>query len=285
LLTTDSHFVIGYLHTRGGQPCQDYVEAATMPGDAAYAIVADGCSTGGRTDVGARVLTLATAEAIRVHWNTRRNTQDVEALSQIELQQRLKIASAMTTLGCTTDDMQATCLYVYMSTAGGFAHIRGDGVFAMVMHDGTIYMARYSWANNSPVYLVYAEDDYTKFIRLHGNDISKPRMTGEFWDYHPGKGFSQRGITHYTLGQGIGGITVPFHTQGVRYAAVFTDGAEKIEGIDWKDAVVQLLSFKTSAGEFATRRMKRVVEDAQKSGKGPLDDIGYAVIRVAPQEA
>jgi len=54
----------------------------------------------------------------------------------------------------------------------------------------------------------------------------------------------------------------------------------QIDGVDWKDAVVQFLAFKNTAGEFAKRRMIRGIKDANKKGRGPFDDISYAVIGV-----
>ena len=68
--TTDSVFAIGASHVATGKACQDYTLSRASD-TYAYAIVSDGCSSGGMTDVGARVLALATATAIRATNDTR----------------------------------------------------------------------------------------------------------------------------------------------------------------------------------------------------------------------
>jgi hypothetical protein len=85
----------------------------------------------------------------------------------------------------------------------------------------------------------------------------------------------------------------------IEYIAVFSDGICQIDGgsiqsitkgpdapflergyLDWRDAVTALLDFKTNHGEFAKRRMVRAIKDSLGYGRGPQDDISYAVIRI-----
>jgi len=130
----------------------------------------------------------------------------------------------------------------------------------------------------------HAEDNHSAFIVAQGGDLGAIKFEVESWDNIPGFDFKKLNSNGIKLGDGIGGITLPITeqnlTDGLEYVAVFSDGVTQIEGQDWKDAVVQLLAFKGVAGEFAKRRMIRHIKDSQKAGKGPMDDIGYAVIRV-----
>ena len=90
-----------------------------------------------------------------------------------------------------------------------------------------------------------------------------------------------------SLAEGIGAVTIPIRPEelgDLEFLAVFSDGVTQIDGLDWKDAVVQLLAFKTTEGEFAKRRMIRLIKDAQAKGKGPVDDIAYAVVRIIQEE-
>jgi hypothetical protein len=282
---TDSYFAIGYSHLTGGKPCQDYATAALLPEGAAYAIVADGCSTGGQTDVGARILALSTAQAIREHWSTTRTTQEVAAVERITLQQRMVATTAQSVLGCDSSDMLSTCLYAYLAPAGGFVHIQGDGVVAWQHMDGRITMTRLDWADNAPFYPVYANDGYAEFVRYHGGNVDANRLTSETWEYRPDGSCEPTDNRDYTLGEGIRGTSLFLPADDLRVVAVFTDGVTQIESVDWKDAVVQLLSFKATRGAFAKRRMMRVVKDARQLGNGPLDDLAYAVIYVESEEA
>ncbi|MDO8754959.1 MAG: hypothetical protein Q7J80_13765, partial [Anaerolineales bacterium] len=70
----------------------------------------------------------------------------------------------------------------------------------------------------------------------------------------------------------------------LEFVAVFSDGATQVDELDWKDVVVQSMAFKTAEGEFAKRRMSRLIQDSQKTGRGPIDDISYAVTRIIHEE-
>ncbi|MFY9457834.1 MAG: protein phosphatase 2C domain-containing protein [Candidatus Spechtbacterales bacterium] len=279
---TDSYFHIGHQHLNSGKPCQDYATSATY-NDAAFAIVSDGCSSGGKTDVGARILALATASAICEHWTTVRTVREDTVPLEISIRQRLTMAGTRKTLGLSRQDMLATCLYQYLTPCGGFVHLQGDGVFAYKKRSGHIYMCRYEWADNKPLYLAYAEDYFAGFIKDHGGDVNAARLAKQYWEYTPDGKFSQLPSEEVTLGEAIHGITIRLSADELRdvsFSAVFSDGVTQIDSLDWKEAVVELLAFKTIEGEFAKRRMIRAIKDAQKNGKGPADDIAYAVVRV-----
>ncbi len=282
--TTDCYFHIGQTHLNRGRPCQDYAIADVHEG-AAFAIVADGCSTGAKTDVGARVLALSTAAAIREHWSTNLTVQvDVVPL-EIKVRQRVVMTGSQEILGLSQQDMLSTCVYQYVTPNGGYTHIQGDGVTVCRERSGSIWVCRYEWMDNKPFYPFYAKDHFAGFILNHGGNINAKRLTKECWKYNPDKGFEQLPGEEIALGEGVDGIVVPItagQLENMNCFAVFTDGVAQIEGLDWKEAVVQLLAFKTIEGEFAKRRMIRVIKDAQKIGKGPQDDIAYAVILVVP---
>ena len=281
---TDSHFLIGYAHLTGGKPCQDFALTG-VDGMAAYAIVSDGCSTGGLTDVGSRLLVLSTASAIREHWAANRLVGANTPL-EIGVRQKLVIAASKQMLRLITDDMLATCAYSYIAPEGGYIHLQGDGVVAFRLLDGRTILHRYEWANNTPLYPAYADDNFRRFIAAHGGDLTAQLLTCERWEHLNGT-FNQLDSESYTLSEGIRGITIPLDAETITnldLIAVFSDGASQVENVDWKDAALQLLAFKSTEGEFAKRRLNRFVKDAAKAGRGPLDDIAYAVIRLVKEE-
>jgi hypothetical protein len=280
----DSHFTIGRNHLNNGKPCQDYATAADLPGGGAYAIVSDGCSTGGETDVGSRILTLSTAQAIREHWSTSRTTHTPGTTDHIAVRQRVVSAAACSVLGCQPSDMYATCIYIYASRDGGFAHIQGDGVVAWKYTDGRVGMVRYDWANNMPFYPAYADDNYRQFIDVSGGDINTLRVTSQTWEQSaPEADLVHVDSRSYSLGQGIRGLTIPL-PPGVRFFGVFTDGVTLVQEWDWKAVVTELLDFPTTKGAFAKRQLIWFVRDTQGIGKGPFDDLAYAVIDLEGEE-
>ncbi|MFC1622687.1 protein phosphatase 2C domain-containing protein [Patescibacteria group bacterium] len=282
-LHTDHYFHIGSAHLTSGKPCQDYAVSGVQD-NVALAIVSDGCSTGRHTDVGSRILTLSTATAIREHWLTKRNACDKTVPQEISLCQNIVLFGIKQTLGLNTNDMLATCLYAYVSPIGGFIHIQGDGVIALKYRDGNILMSRFEWQNNTPYYPAYHSEDLENFIKDHGDDLNANCLIRENCTQETDSNFSESNVEEYTLRQGIQGININLSSDllfnDVEFIAIFSDGITQIDKTDWKDAVSKFMAFKNTTGEFVKRRIIRGIKDVQKFGKGPIDDVSCAIIRV-----
>jgi len=283
-LFTDDHFLIGAMHLTSGKPCQDYAISGSF-GGIAYAIVSDGCSSAGLTDMGARLITHSAARAICGHWSVSGDIVSASAPQEIEIDQEIVLGGIRQTLGLLPQDMLATCAYACVGAEGGFVHVRGDGVVAFVEKDGGLMLLRYDWANNTPFYPAYlAENLLPTFISAHGGDPDAPALTETVWT-KDASGKSSETSRRYSLKAGIAGAMLPISRERLEklsFVAIFSDGVTQVENIDWRDAAVQLLSFKSVGGLFAKRRMIRFVQTSHASGKGPIDDIAYAVIRIAP---
>ena len=277
----DDYFHIGQMHLGSGKPCQDYSFSGVY-GDAAFAIVSDGCSAGRHTDVGARVIALSTVNAIQ-QWLKAANVP-INKLSQLVTEQHnYAILKSHEAFNLQLSDMLATCLYVCLTPMGGLVGVQGDGVIAKVYRDGSITLAAYQWDNNTPLYSAYTADNYNSFIKVHGDDLNLSPLQVEY-HHHNALGDIQINPQSISLGEAIKGVTQKISGDEVKelsFLVVFTDGVMQVEGIHWKDAVIQLLAFKNVEGEFAKRRMIRFIKDSKTEGKkGPLDDISYAVIRI-----
>ncbi len=278
----DHYFHSGVLHTGNGKPCQDYAISGNF-GEAAFGIVSDGCSSGGNTDVGSRLISLATASAIREHWKTAPKM----ATQEIDFRRRVLTLGIRQLLGLETKDMLATCLYIYLTPRGGFAHVAGDGVIAFLNKKGDINMSCFEWNKNMPFYPAYAEDHYKSFVDAHGGDSTTGAFTQEDWQFSSEEEYKAGDKIFYSIEDGIRGITFPVSAKTISdlaYIAVFTDGVMQIDNIDWKSAVKELTSFKSLTGEFAKRRMIRFIQNSRENGKGPIDDIAYSVIRISDSE-
>ena len=284
IFSTDHYFQIGHAHYTAGKPCQDHALSRSN-GSVACAIVSDGCSSGGNTDVGARVLTLGTLQAIRDHARAPNGTLASAEVSITARQQQI-ISAARPILGLEQNDMLATCAYVYLTGEGGLVRVHGDGVVAWKYHNGDVSMRRYDWAGNMPFYPSYEGPDLDAFVRYHGDDTQAMRLTEQAIVRRANGSYDCFASIGHSLAQGIAGISIeisPAHLAQLEYIAVFTDGVTQIDGVDWRCAVSDFLSFKSTAGEFAKRRMIRGIRDMQKIGKGPIDDISYAVVRIQPE--
>lgn len=282
-LYTDHYFHIGGMHLNSGKPCQDYAISGVHD-DVALAVISDGCSTGRHTDVGSRVLALSTATAIREHWIVNRNTLGKTVSQEVNLQQKIVLAGVRQTLGLLSSDMLATCIYAYISPKGGIVHVQGDGVVALKYRDGRISLSNFEWENNTPYYPAYQGDGLQNFIKAHGDDLSVMCLSEEKITTEVGIDFPESQYQHYMLKEGIRGITIDISAEvlssELEFIAIFSDGVTQIDSLDWREAVLEFLSFKNVRGEFAKRRMIRGIKDSKKIGKGPSDDISCAVVRI-----
>jgi hypothetical protein len=287
-LTSDGHFLVGKIHINSGKPCQDHALYGNVEDGAVCAIVADGCSTGKNTDMGARVLTFATRKAIHDEWLRSRRSFDSDLPSRIGVSQLACMGAAKSILNLDPLDSLATCGYTFISPEGGFVHIHGDGAFALKYRDGSIAMTHFEWENNMPSYPAYGNDGYRDFIKVHGDDISADRLALENLTFSSEGDETSSTVQKIALGEAVRGtnkLITAEELKEIEFIAVFSDGVSQVEGVSWQQAVKDLLAFKVKAGEFAKRRLIRFVDLARKNGGvGPLDDISYAVVCIYKEE-
>ncbi len=282
ILGMDHYFHIGHAHLSAGKPCQDY---AWSEGNEASAItiVADGCSSGTHTDIGARLLTLATARALR----ERPFQHDPQWLVAVKTRRNEILAHTVSALAIPTQSLLSTCLFGAFTSEGGVVHVEGDGVVALKYRD-RIDLFLFEWKDNRPFYPAYGSDDRKRFIADHGNDVAAKRFHEEYVTCFSDGSYSEAVAYEHSLAEGMAGMTLylPSATQEteLEYVAVLTDGVTQIDRVDWREAVVSFLSFKSACGAFAKRRMHSGIREAEKTGKGPMDDIGYAVVRFGTNE-
>jgi hypothetical protein len=281
----DHAFHIGEKHLRQGKPCQDYALSGTLSECISYAIVSDGCSSGGLTDIGSRLVVLATERAIR------------ESVLYGELSaQRINVArdayieTFRRTLGLKADDMYATSLWALMTEDTVLAHAAGDGVVALVRKSVDYpYTFELVWDNNTPYYPSYhlAGQD-NGFAHAHKDSGTPLTLTIEDTAPTGMGGIPDGSIRELTLKEGMAGITIdlsrsdPAFVTPVLGVALFSDGVSQVDGLETREVVKSLLAFKSTTGQFFTRRMNRFLQDVKRIGRGPIDDIAGAVIHIEP---
>lgn len=285
MIYADEYYHIGVMHRGKGNPCQDHA-LAYVDEAMAFGAIADGCSQGGHTDVGARIINYATLQALkRCELD---DEADVARVARcVQARRMASVSKVQKELGLRGTDLIATNLYAYVSPQMALVHVVGDGVVAMVDRDGNIDVRRFLWADNAPYYPFYDLSQKQQFIQFHGNNLLAGRLTEERWhiDY-VGLKTHVATIVH-TLMQGMEGVVIDLFEEqknkALTFVAVFSDGVEQVDGIDWLDAVVQCLAYKQTAGMFVKRRMMRFIKEISKIYKGPQDDMACATIHI-PQD-
>lgn len=290
---TDHYFCIGHDHLMTGKPCQDYAFSG-VSGRVAVAVVSDGCSTGGETDVGARVVARSTTSVILKSRLVIEQPDWQIVPTDLHMRQQIHFATARETLGLRTNDLVATCLTVILTPYAGVVCVQGDGVAAVVYTDGTMEVHQFDWkgkgANGmevgAPFYPSYGQEGAVQFLReFHGGNILVERPIHQVWHVSANGEFQQQEPIAHVFRDVMDGVAIPIDREkfiggNIRCVAVFSDGVMQVDGVDWKDAVLCFLAFKQMAGQFVTRRMMRQVKIWQKTGKGPLDDLACAAVHV-----
>jgi len=281
-LKTDHSFHIGEQHLKTGKPCQDYALSGMLNDELAYAIVSDGCSSGGMTDIGARLMCLATKQALIDHGiDTDTQLQTIITARDTILKQYQQ------TLGLDTRDLLATSMWAVAHKDWVFAHVTGDGV-VVIKHKYDHIVHQLSWDKNMPYYPAYRIGDLNDSYRTAQTEAT-PFSHIEQGLAPIGQGGVREGIARdLSLEEGIAGIVIDrgYDDYGDDYPGpiesitLFSDGIEQIDNVSYDDAAVGLTAFKSTSGQFATRRMNRFLQDTRKNGRGPQDDIAMATIHL-----
>ncbi len=277
-LHTDHTFRIGTHHQHQGLPCQDYARSGTLDTGGSYAIVSDGCSSGGNTDIGARLITLSMEQALRDGFGG--------SLELITQRMHGYLGATQRLLAVKDRDLLATLLTAVVHPSGvACVSLLGDGVIAYADDDvGDIFALKVEWADNMPFYPAYHGTLRDQFCAHHRENAAA--VTVEEWRITPTPYQYKNRTRTYSAFSGMDGIiwchdaTRGPENDGHRSIGLFSDGVLQVDGYSWQEVVGALMTFKQARGSFARRRMNRFLLDAKKRGTGPFDDIAMAVIHL-----
>jgi hypothetical protein len=146
---TDHAFLMGTSHAARATPCQDYCLSAVR-GEDAWAIVADGCSTGGNTELGARAWTQAAHNLLQEH---------SDVLDTPELETRVLHAAGPELDKLEHDDGYATLAILQKHGHQVRATFFGDGALLARHADGTVTLINSRYTFDAPRYLNYFRDE------------------------------------------------------------------------------------------------------------------------------
>jgi len=279
-IVVDAYFHIGEQHIRGGLPCEDYA-LAHRADHLAYLVVSDGCSSGGKTDVGARLLAHGFAQAVLAEaWRFREGEAHVY-LEHVRVRAELTLRGGMELLGLAPRDMLATSMLAVWAPEGVVMQIYGDGVVARRYRSGELHMSSFSWEGNTPFYPAYHLETPQSFIRAHGNDLAAPRLKEERVIVH--RDVCERETVMHSLQDGMAGIPIVMSEKEAKdliQVALFSDGVTQVEGVPWERVVQDFLAFRSPAGAFVKRRIMRQLQHYAREGAAVHDDVsGAALVR------
>jgi len=243
----DAFFAVGKTHT----VCQDYARAELDPDMRPYIVVCDGCSSSPDTDFGARLL--AAAAIHRMH-------ADPDAsLSSREEAILFRADATAGALGLPRTCLDATLLTATLASDGQVrVSMRGDGVVAGRLRDGTLVIHRVEHARGAPRYLSYDLDqDRLADYRAQFGDVSS---VASFSTHGPDRAWSPDTQFNDHPDDWV------FPADRFDLVVLLSDGASSfqrvvetstsrsLETVPLEDVVAQILDIKGFAGAFLKRR-------------------------------
>lgn len=266
----DGYFAIGKTHT----VCQDYVRHGVMPNGRAYVIVSDGCSGSKDTDIGARWLTLAMQNYIRLDIPT--NRDDWINFSIPAHYAASFCSQALFDQTC----LDATLLVAIETDTQILVYTMGDGVVAHRLRDGTWGYESHEFTSGAPYYPNYLNHSSRRHI--YQTDWNSPvvRSVGG----QNGEVSSSMPLSDYTHHERRGTPTV-FNKSDVDLVVLMTDGAcsfrKGLDPVPLAQVARQVLDVKVPTGEFMVRRAKRFLGNyCAANGWHHDDDFGVGAIFV-----
>jgi len=282
-----SRFVtIGGFHMLAGQLCEDYA-LATQPEDGvAIVAVADGCSGAhADTDIGARVICHAFAHVMADHPAARegRLRDDFDPM----------LESTMLQFAFTQDlsDYLATLVGIVATPRRASAILCGDGAIGVRFRDGRFELRTFAWRDDAPYYFMYRlEPDVREQMIARLSADCPGAVQGQVVEFTVGDdgvaSVVDRRAEAFTFDEFERGRRFDFapRRQQIEALAVFTDGIEKVGGVDAFQVVARLLARRdepaTSVGEHATSVLREFAE----RGNVPFDDLAFACIEFGADE-
>ncbi|MCP4352210.1 MAG: protein phosphatase 2C domain-containing protein [Desulfobacterales bacterium] len=231
--------------------CQDYVISGMTP--VPHVILADGCSSSDQTDTGARILT---------HLARQYLISRCDDLEQIDYKhagdwiiRRAEMIAQQ--LGLNRSALDATLMIAFIIGCQARIMVYGDGVIGLVDYKGRRSFLEISFTGNAPYYLSYKIDSHRDqlyrekyFMKQVGQDVVSPDSAVDFI-------FS---ASEYPIIIAASDGIVSF---------IDKTGAKA----DLNEIFGQFTAFKNLNGAFLKRRVKRAVQDYEKSGLSHYDDL------------
>jgi hypothetical protein len=262
----DTAILTGSRHTAAATPCQDYATAGTIPNGLTWGIIADGCSTGKDTDLGARAWALAAREVLKIF-------QDFDATAEELRHLIMETAAPMLSLLDNADGF-ATLGILQAQGKRVRATMFGDGVLIARHSDASITFINLMYTENAPFYLNYLR-------KPEGAEAWRATYGGQLLRVVTQRLDAAGALVEMKVSE------VPCETPWVWQADIDSDDIEMVMlatdgatdcGNGLLATIAQFAAVKNPAGEFIKRRVARLARDWQKSGHMPADDLAVAAI-------
>lgn len=262
-MQVDSKYVIGASHAEIG--CQDYTLHGTLPSEAPYAIVCDGCSSAPHSDIGARIQALLAFQFLRDNKDL-----DNEVFANI-LAERGKL------IGLRPECFAATLLTAVKVENGYFVQLFGDGCIFVKGKQSPLAFKSYEFKSGAPNYLIYSSDEK---MRKGYCDMYPPEVvvtTTTFYKDGP------RTTTETYTGFDETKRFIITYTDNIEYVGLASDGLTSFvdpfnQKADMNEIIQEFTAFPAFGKGFVQRRVNKALKKLKKKELKNLDDVSVGVI-------
>jgi hypothetical protein len=264
----DSAFVTGRSHQDSARPCQDYALSGSARG-MAWAIVSDGCSTGGHTDIGARLWSHAAQQILMAD---RELPQSLDALHGALQQHAAPLLQPF-----AAEDAYATLGIACSKGRQAHAALYGDGLVAALLRNGELHSWELHYELNAPRDLAYGRVDahlerWQALVR--GSELNLRVQ------HHDAAGALLHSSSHRFDAASYPGLWLGWErSEELQALLVCTDGVGSLPGQASYDTLRELLKIKNGTGQFMQRRLGAMARAWRKAqAKPPVDDLAAAAL-------
>lgn len=282
-MACDSATLVGGFHSRAGIPSDDCAIQGCNE-HAGWAVVSDGCSSGGdRTDFGSRLWALAVEADL-----SKPGSKLIAAMEKGgSLGASLAQIAPPLLPGLESDDLIATVAMVCATKQALWAAIAGDGVVAALYEDGTLDVIQHSFSKGAPFYPQFLMDA-TRMRSFISNSRSKGQLmkvertlvgaSGEVVD-------RSTEVIPIDSNQEFAGNSYVFNTMdpigngsGIVAAVAMTDGVDSISNRQGLAVVRELLQARMGRKDFLRERLGILGREWERARSYPDDDLSVAGI-------
>lgn len=252
---------------KGHAVCQDYAVSGMSP--VPYAFISDGCSSSLNSEIGAMLLCRMAAERSSVF----------SELDRFEQSILFRIKTIGSVLALKEESLDATLVGICVDEKIVNISAWGDGHIIFIKKNGNIHIISIAYESNAPFYLSYLESHRQK-IYIDRFGLMKKIISNSICSF--GSNIHETFLREDSLFERI---SIPVIAGDYACILVASDGLssfveKKEDGASQpvlaEKVIIDLVSFKSSTGEFIKRRLNRLLRDYEKKGIFPLDDISVA---------
>ena len=281
----DSFIFPGFSHNI----CQDYILKQNDPFPAI--VLCDGCSTSPYTEVGSQILCHTF-----MNW-LNKCPKLIQLDDPLFMYNVFKDSSEIINrLGLTQESLNCTLLYIIYYDGHIYYDVYGDGLI-FVVSNGESKLIEINFSSNMPFYYAYTlnkrnsdhyfkqnEGEKKRIREIHFKDARFKEKKSENGTDIPFCEENYENTVHIPKFFELIELDSEDNSKGIEFIGISSDGLSSFinrstrELVGLNTIIPQVFSFKSLAGEFLNRRMKRMVSDLSKESIFPSDDLSCGLL-------